>query len=1504
MPEIKNTFTGGRMNKDLDERLVTPGEYRDALNVSIGRSEGSDIGALENLKGNERVSEFVNTTRGSESYQYYEFALGITAELSPTMFTVRTSQARLVVIGDTVTPELVQDASPDNIRTVTDITNIRSTGNQVLQDITVNAPFPNRLNGVFRRIRLETVPGTRSITPVPTGIVLGSIRYDLEEKIYWFVYHSDTEHAIYEYDQTTNTTSTILIGDLKLSVDNLITGINIIDGMLFWTDDLNEPRKINIEKFKNASHTGGTTIIYNRTFTEADIRVIKPHPKEGLTLRTTEDVDADKPPFEEIFPQFAYRWKYDDGEYSPFSFFTKPAFVPGPPDAVEVFKEGYNNAVRNTVNSVIVGNIPKGTPDVTEVEVLYTESISSTIYTLKTIRRTDDEWGNDLNYIDDQHFSKRSFYSAVPPNQLLRPFDNLPRLAKSQEISANRLIYANYLQNFEQPASVQLGVNEIGVSSNSGLSVKGSRDYEVGVVFEDESGRQGALLTGDGGAYTSSFNKDRTRQLTARCFTEAPDWATHFKYYVKDTSMDHHNITCYNTFNDGEADNNNSEFMWLQIPSDDRNKISQDTFLVPRRHTHGDTPLVNVNTQGFELTQAVIGNSRGTGEINWNTVGTAAHRNFDRLAWVPAPGVRDDGRSERSGLNGAATGPGAEHVSRGVFTAPTDGEYIFQFEGRLDGAGFRRNRSSFKGNDFIRLDAGFQSSPVGENFAGVGNRFAVREDITTIETTGNANRDFSWNVIYTVELDAGDQVRPAILQDARRGTGFAAMNMLDVAFRTIVTPPADELDADNPPPPLQLPGAPITQFSRHKVIEIENEAPDIVRTQLPVNLRKLGTNVSYGLDDDQAVLTTGFNQAETRSVPTSVMGYTSESTELIYEAGDEVTGYQNYSFISPLNLILDRAGIGRIRTTEGIRKDEIDTGDQTISVDVSEVEGGLYLGVGGANTVAETGIAGKVRIREIAIGFVDENSEQERSVIQFTLDEPIGVNPNNQAWAIFRGESTESALKNLIGTFFVKIARATGNGFLPFLPTGQTQFDANNNVSVLQSIWFETLPLGEPSNLDLYWESTPSIPIDQLDAIQDLDFFNSVALVQNDHIFLETQRIFDRFNSVQMVKGVRVNIPQENYAEERRKSGLIYSGIYNSRTGVNRLNQFIQADGITKELEPNYGGIQKLHTRDTNIIAFCEDKIFKILADKDLLFNADGGGNVSAANSVLGQTTPYIGEYGISKNPESFATYGSRMYFADRNRGVILRLSQNGLEEITTGMTDFFRDLLRNHTGALWGSYDDYFDQYNIGFSNFSVSYSEDSKGWPSRKSFVFDSGLTLNNQYYTFKNGNLWAHNSNNVDRNNFYGFPYMSSVTTIFNQEPSSIKNFKTFNYEGTGGWSAPFILTDQEASRVLEFENKEGKWFNCATGLPNEMIVEIIESFEEDGSNGPLDFFDEDSLGDGEFGDIYSFNDDTDTMDMSEAMGLGDSDSVEDTGGGTPTPVDEADPDNETEITFNIT
>ena len=52
MPENKNSFIKSKMNKDLDDRLVPAGEYRHAQNVAVAKSEGQDVGALENILGN------------------------------------------------------------------------------------------------------------------------------------------------------------------------------------------------------------------------------------------------------------------------------------------------------------------------------------------------------------------------------------------------------------------------------------------------------------------------------------------------------------------------------------------------------------------------------------------------------------------------------------------------------------------------------------------------------------------------------------------------------------------------------------------------------------------------------------------------------------------------------------------------------------------------------------------------------------------------------------------------------------------------------------------------------------------------------------------------------------------------------------------------------------------------------------------------------------------------------------------------------------------------------------------------------------------------------------------------------------------------------------------------------------------------------------------------------------------------------------------------------------
>ena len=53
MPELQHHFRVGRSNKDLDERLVPNGEYRDAQNIEIVTSEGSDVGSVQNVIGNQ-----------------------------------------------------------------------------------------------------------------------------------------------------------------------------------------------------------------------------------------------------------------------------------------------------------------------------------------------------------------------------------------------------------------------------------------------------------------------------------------------------------------------------------------------------------------------------------------------------------------------------------------------------------------------------------------------------------------------------------------------------------------------------------------------------------------------------------------------------------------------------------------------------------------------------------------------------------------------------------------------------------------------------------------------------------------------------------------------------------------------------------------------------------------------------------------------------------------------------------------------------------------------------------------------------------------------------------------------------------------------------------------------------------------------------------------------------------------------------------------------------------
>lgn len=112
--------------------------------------------------------------------------------------------------------------------------------------------------------------------------------------------------------------------------------------------------------------------------------------------------------------------------------------------------------------------------------------------------------------------------------------------------------------------------------------------------------------------------------------------------------------------------------------------------------------------------------------------------------------------------------------------------------------------------------------------------------------------------------------------------------------------------------------------------------------------------------------------------------------------------------------------------------------------------------------------------------------------------------------------------------------------------------------------------------------------------------------------------------------------------------------------------------------------------------------------------------------------------------------------------------------------------------------------------ANYTISYSPKLSGWTSYHSFYPEWMVSMNNFLYTFKNGNLYKHNTNQ-ERNTYYGVTTSSRLTTIFNQEPTQTKAFKTLALNSTSPWQAT-IISDQGSGFIDSswYDLKEGTWY----------------------------------------------------------------------------------------------
>ena len=157
---------------------------------------------------------------------------------------------------------------------------------------------------------------------------------------------------------------------------------------------------------------------------------------------------------------------------------------------------------------------------------------------------------------------------------MLRPWDNVPRVALGQEITANRLIFANYVQNynmfdeygmeakpiFSTSVNTNIAVFDepapIGPEKQEPLkSLKSMRNYQIGVVYRDRYGRETPVLTDPTGSIEVP-KKDAKFQnrLQVKMLSNPPAWAESFTFYIKETSNEYYNLAMdrwYNADDDG-----------------------------------------------------------------------------------------------------------------------------------------------------------------------------------------------------------------------------------------------------------------------------------------------------------------------------------------------------------------------------------------------------------------------------------------------------------------------------------------------------------------------------------------------------------------------------------------------------------------------------------------------------------------------------------------------------------------------------------------------------------------------------------------------------------------------------------------------------------------------------------------------------------------------------------------------------------------------------------------
>ena len=1196
MANFSRNFIAGRMNKVVDQRLVPDGEYIDAMNIRMGSTENSEVGVIENTKGNLSLTSltYIDGTQLSASAK---------------------------CIG------AIQDSA-----------------NETLYWLIHDPNFSVGATG-----KLDLIVSFNVFTNILT----------------YHVISIDNGGGI-------NTT-------LNFNPNYLVTGMDILNGLFFFTDDYNPPRFINTRRnypnpIANIDQVSAESLL-----------VIKKPPLESPSIQPIV-TNGQENFLDSRFICFAYRYRYIDGEYSATSQWSAPAFIP---NAFSFSIDSFlNNGMTNFCNSVIV-TYNSGSPLVVGIDLLFKQSDNSIIKVIERLNKANLGLANNTEY--NFTFTNSKIFTVLPDSELLRLFDSVPRLAKAQTIMGNRLMYGNYVDGYDltdkfgNPVKFEYTTDLVSTPIGVYPVVDGTQtgNYNINGVISVPKSIVTVDLAAQNLAAGSALNIDIVishAQFSGcgaplfACPTEITDNVTlNFSFFLSTSYGSVYELASSVEFQEavGTAAN-------IQTYA---NACDGLTF----------TDLVNCLLPNN--LDAYIATGSGINAVN------------QPIGIITSPA------STLIGFQFIAT----RYVDN--LTAPTKTFYEY-YEVISAEASFQEiaNPKSLHSNRDYEIAIVYMDeynrattalvSPNNTEHIPCGLSSYQNSIQVTIPPTQIAP---SWATRYKFVIKPDEENYESIycsifFQDPASNNVYFLLEgenavKVEAGDRLIV-----KADSNGPASSCIYATVLEKQAQASGFIEIPSTLDPLVMVPVPAGAyMKINPSNFNAVKTDLDIVSPGKITYTAKYAGTypAVSYPMNTARDAGFDPSHPTWTYEDYSVPAGTKIVLvfkqTRAGVGNSceERTNSFEKTVVASAnydnmyDWWIGDNIEQFlnDGKRY--AGGGQCIPDNVFVPGLTDSTLSTDLCKNYYQFYRDPITNRL--VLGVTGTLRCGGIGYPNSRNSSVEVTITVF------------------------RSNSILIFETEPTEALP-------DVFFENELSFAIvdgNHMGNVQNQNYLSSISAIIDTGFFncfafgngAESYKVRDSLTGSSFNLGNRVtSVSAQEYKTADRFSDITYSGVYNAESNINKLNEFNSGLLNYKHLETSFGEIFVMDARQTDVLVLQEDKISYVLAGKNLLSDSTGGGVVASVPEVLGTQIARTEKYGISFNPESYVQWGFDRFFTDAKRGVVLQLRGNSSSSDTLNvisdmnMRTWFRDTFnKSFNTQKIGGFDPYMNEYVLSSNEIEV---------------------------------------------------------------------------------------------------------------------------------------------------------------------------------------------------------